>query len=35
MWSVGGTDREPRIYQSIGRPGSGYLYELRKTADGS
>ncbi|WP_404955182.1 hypothetical protein [Streptomyces sp. 147326] len=34
-WSVGGTEREPRIYQDIGRPDSGYLYELEKATDGS
>ncbi|WP_405832488.1 MULTISPECIES: hypothetical protein [unclassified Streptomyces] len=34
-WSVGGTDREPRIRQDIGGPDSGYLYELRKVTGGS
>ncbi|UUU38027.1 hypothetical protein [Streptomyces sp. NBC_00162] len=34
-WSVGGTDRKPRIYQHVGHPDSGKLYELRKAADGA
>ncbi|MFD8293234.1 hypothetical protein ACFV2B_34065 [Streptomyces lavendulae] len=34
VWSVGGTDRTPRIYLHVGRPGSGRLYQLRKAADG-
>ncbi|MFE2155286.1 hypothetical protein ACFXAO_35240 [Streptomyces lavendulae] len=34
VWSVGGTDRTPRIYLHVGRPGSGKLYQLRKAADG-
>ncbi|MFG2984973.1 hypothetical protein ACGFYQ_27565 [Streptomyces sp. NPDC048258] len=34
-WSVGGTDREPRIHQHVGHPDSGKLYELRKASDGS
>lgn len=29
-WAVGGTDREPRIYQHVGHPDSGKRYELRK-----
>ncbi|MEU9143938.1 hypothetical protein [Streptomyces sp. NPDC048349] len=34
-WSVGGTDRKPWLYQHVGHPDSGKLYELRKAADGS
>ncbi|MEU7605080.1 hypothetical protein [Streptomyces sp. NPDC041003] len=34
-WSVGGTDGEPRLYQHIGHPDSGYLYKLWKVTDGS
>uniref|UniRef100_A0AAU2JXU6 Uncharacterized protein n=1 Tax=Streptomyces sp. NBC_00049 TaxID=2903617 RepID=A0AAU2JXU6_9ACTN len=33
-WSVGGTDRRPGIYQTIGHPDSGNRYELRKVAAG-
>ncbi|MEJ8641890.1 hypothetical protein WKI68_11270 [Streptomyces sp. MS1.HAVA.3] len=33
-WGVGGTDRQPRIHQKVGDPGSGMLYRLRKTSDG-
>lgn len=35
MWSVGGTDRKPRIYQHVGHPDSGELYQLRKATNGS
>ncbi|MER7468833.1 hypothetical protein [Streptomyces sp. NPDC097981] len=34
-WSVGGTDRKPRIYQHVGHPDSGELYQLRKATNGS
>lgn len=33
-WSVGGTDRTPRIHLHVGGPESGRLYQLRKAADG-
>ncbi|MFG2994231.1 MgtC/SapB family protein [Streptomyces sp. NPDC048257] len=33
-WGVGGTDREPRIHQKVGDPGSGMLYRLRKASGG-
>ncbi|WP_053703501.1 hypothetical protein [Streptomyces sp. WM6368] len=31
-WGVDGTDREPRIHQEVGGPGSGVLYRLRKAS---
>ncbi|MCX5582117.1 hypothetical protein [Streptomyces erythrochromogenes] len=31
-WGVDGTDREPRISQEVGDPGSGQLYKLRKVS---
>ncbi|WP_405978063.1 hypothetical protein [Streptomyces sp. NBC_00158] len=34
-WGVGGTGREPRLHQSVGGPGSGKLYQLRKATSGS
>ncbi|MET8754897.1 hypothetical protein ABZW32_33090 [Streptomyces sp. NPDC004667] len=34
VWSVGGTERTPRIYGHVGRPDSGRLYQLRKAVDG-
>ncbi|MEU3776908.1 hypothetical protein AB0F11_27600 [Streptomyces sp. NPDC032472] len=34
-WSVGGTDRNPRLLQHVGHPGSGKLYQLRKVVSGS
>ncbi|MFE9635824.1 hypothetical protein [Streptomyces sp. NPDC006463] len=34
-WSVGGTDRKPWIFQHVGKPDSGNLYELRKAVGGS
>ncbi|MFC9293747.1 hypothetical protein ACFTWH_06795 [Streptomyces sp. NPDC057011] len=33
-WSVGGTDRQPRIYRHVGHPDSGKLYQLRKATGG-
>ncbi|GAA3375532.1 hypothetical protein [Streptomyces racemochromogenes] len=34
-WGVGGTGREPRIHQSVGGPGSGKRYQLRKATSAS
>ncbi|WP_327738029.1 hypothetical protein OG749_33870 [Streptomyces nojiriensis] len=34
-WEVGGTAEDPRIFQHIGGSGSGDLYRLDKTPDGS
>ncbi|MFB0631581.1 hypothetical protein [Streptomyces sp. AB3(2024)] len=34
VWSVGGTERTPRIHRHVGRPDSGRLYRLRKAVDG-
>ncbi|WP_314248560.1 hypothetical protein [Streptomyces sp. DSM 40907] len=34
-WAVDGTDRQPRISQDVGDPGSGMLYKLRKASAGS
>ncbi|MFI1797796.1 hypothetical protein ACH427_10615 [Streptomyces sp. NPDC020379] len=31
-WSVGGTQKKPRIYHEIGKPGSGKRYVLTKVA---
>ncbi|MEV7414878.1 hypothetical protein [Streptomyces sp. NPDC089919] len=33
-WRVSGTARTPWIYQSVGQPGSGKVYELRKAGTG-
>ncbi|WP_328788275.1 MULTISPECIES: hypothetical protein [unclassified Streptomyces] len=35
VWDVGGTAEKPRIVRHIGDPGSGYLYRLDKSPDGS
>ncbi|RSS54609.1 hypothetical protein EF912_16400 [Streptomyces sp. WAC07061] len=34
-WGVGGTGRAPRIHQSVGAPGSGQRYQLRKATSAS